>query len=82
MDGILNASEISLGEKVDDARAVLKEGNEIEVKIIEVDRKKRVINLSIKAKESDDEQKTIKDYTPETGENSKLGDILKEQLEK
>ena len=82
MDGILKASEISLGEKVDDARAALKEGDEIEVKIIEVDRKKRAINLSIKAKESDDEQKTVKDYTPETGENSKLGDILKEQLEK
>ena len=82
VDGILKASEISLGEKVDDARAALKEGDEIEVKIIEVDRKKRVINLSIKAKESDDEQKTVKDYTPETGENSKLGDILKEQLEK
>ena len=82
VDGILKASEISLGEKVDDARAVLKEDDEIEVKIIEVDRKKRVINLSIKAKESDDEQKTVKDYTPETGENSKLGDILKEQLEK
>ena len=82
VDGILKASEISLGEKVDDARAALKEGDEIEVKIIEVDRKKRAINLSIKAKESDDEQKTVKDYTPETGENSKLGDILKEQLEK
>ena len=82
VDGILKTSEISLGEKVDDARAALKEGDEIEVKIIEVDRKKRAINLSIKAKESDDEQKTVKDYTPETGENSKLGDILKEQLEK
>ena len=82
VDGILKASEISLGEKVDDARAALKEGDEIEVKIIEVDRKKRAINLSIKVKESDDEQKTVKDYTPETGENSKLGDILKEQLEK
>ena len=82
VDGILKTSEISLGEKVDDARAALKEGDEIEVKIIEVDRKKRAINLSIKVKESDDEQKTVKDYTPETGENSKLGDILKEQLEK
>jgi len=82
VDGILKASEISLGGKVDDARAALKEGDEIEVKIIEVDRKKRAINLSIKAKESDDEKKTVKDYTPETGENSKLGDILKEQLEK
>ena len=82
VDGILKASEISLEEKVDDARASLKEGDEIEVKIIEVDRKKRMISLSIKAKESDDEQTTAKDYAPEIGENSKLGDILKEQLEK
>ena len=60
----------------------LKEGDKIEVKITGVDRKKRIISLSIKARESDDEQTTVKEYAPETGENSKLGDILKDELEK
>ena len=82
VDGFLKVAEISLEEEVADARTVLKEGDKIEVKITEVDRKKRIINLSIKARESDDEQTTVKEYAPETGENSKLGDILKDELEK
>ena len=82
IDGLLKASEISLEEDIVDARTVLKEGNEIEVKITGVDHKKRIINLSIKEKESDDEETTVKEFNPETGENSKLGDILKEHLEK
>ena len=82
VDGSLKASEVSLEEEVTDARTVVKEGQEIEVKITGIDRKKRAINLSIKAKESDDEQTTAKDYAPETSENSKLGDILKEELKK
>ena len=82
VDGLLKASEISLEEEVTDARTVIKEDQEIEVKITGIDRKKRTINLSIKAKESDDEQTTAKDYAPETSENSKLGDILKEELKK
>ena len=82
VDGLLKASEVSLEEEVTDARTVIKEDQEIEVKITGIDRKKRTINLSIKAKESDDEQTTAKDYAPETSENSKLGDILKEELKK
>ena len=82
VDGLLKASEISLEEEVVDARTVFKEGDKIEVKITGIDNKKRLINLSIKEKESDDEQTTVQEYNPETGENSKLGDILKEHLEK
>jgi len=81
VEGTLKASEISLEKEVDDARAVIKEGEEIEVKITAIDRKKRTINLSIKAKESDDEQTTVKEYAPETGGVAKLGDLLKEHLD-
>ena len=63
-------------------RILLKEGDEVEVKITAIDRKKRTINLSIKAKETDDEQATVSEYAPETGGTAKLGDILKEQLDK
>jgi small subunit ribosomal protein S1 len=82
VEGTLKASEISLEKDIDDARTVLKEGDEVEVKITAIDRKKRTINLSIKAKETDDEQATVSEYAPESGGTAKLGDILKEQLDK
>ena len=80
VEGLLKANEISLEEEITDARTIFKEDDEVEVKITAIDRRKRTINLSIKAKESDDEQITVNEYTPETGGNSKLGDILKEHL--
>jgi len=81
VEGTMKASEISLEKVVDDARSVIKEGEELEVKITAIDRKKRTINLSIKAKDSDDEQATVKEYAPESGGGAKLGDLLKEHLD-
>jgi small subunit ribosomal protein S1 len=82
VEGTLKVSEISLEKDIDDARTVIKEGDELEVKITAIDRKKRTINLSIKAKETDDEQATVSEYAPESGGTAKLGDLLKEQLDK
>ena len=81
VEGTMKVSEISLDKKIDDARAAVKEGDEMEVKIVAVDRKKRAINLSIKAKEHDEEAAAVEEYAPETGSGAKLGDILKEHLE-
>ncbi len=81
VEGTLKASEISLEKDIDDARTVVKENEELEVKITAIDRKKRTINLSIKAKESDDEQAAVKEYAPESGGSAKLGDLLKEHLD-
>ncbi|HKK16937.1 MAG TPA: S1 RNA-binding domain-containing protein, partial [Gammaproteobacteria bacterium] len=82
VEGQLKASEISLDKKIDDARTILKEGEEVEVKITALDRKKRTINLSIRAKESDDEAAAVEEYSPDSGTGAKLGDILKEHLDK
>jgi small subunit ribosomal protein S1 len=81
VDGYLKAGEISLDKKIDDARSEIKEGEELEVKIINVDRKKRSISLSIKAKDSDEEAAAVKEYAPDESTGAKLGDILKEHLE-
>jgi small subunit ribosomal protein S1 len=81
VEGTMKASEISLEKVIDDARTIIKEGEELEVKITAVDRKKRTINLSIKAKDSDNEQATVNDYAPESGGGTKLGDLLKEHLD-
>ena len=50
IEGTLKASEISR-DRVEDARNVLNEGDSVEAKIVNVDRKSRVINLSIKAED-------------------------------
>jgi small subunit ribosomal protein S1 len=78
--GQLRASEIS-PERVEDARTHLKEGDEVEAKIINVDRKNRVINLSIKAKDIAEEREAIKEYSKPEGGAATLGDLLKEKLE-
>jgi len=82
VEGTLKVSEISLEKDIDDARTVIKQGEEIEVKITAIDRKKRTINLSIKAKETDDEQATVSEYAPESAGSATLGDLLKKQLDK
>jgi len=81
VEGIMRASEISR-DLVDDARKVLKDDEEIEAMIVGVDRKRRVINLSIKAKESEDEAAVLQEYTADNeSATTKLGDLLKEQLD-
>ena len=81
VEGIMRASEISR-DAVDDARKVLKDGEEIEAMIVGVDRKRRVINLSIKAKESEDEAAVLQEYTADNeSTTTTLGDLLKKQLD-
>ncbi|HEY8520987.1 MAG TPA: 30S ribosomal protein S1 [Gammaproteobacteria bacterium] len=80
--GQLRASEISR-DRVEDARTVLKPGQEIEAKFTGVDRKNRVISLSIKAKEEHEEAQAIQSYKTDGGKPSAgttLGDLLKEQM--
>ena len=84
VEGVLRASEVSR-EKVEDARNALKEGDEIEVKIVSVDRKNRILSLSVKAIEIDDEKSAIQDHkNQETGETAPatIGDLIKAQLDK
>ena len=59
IEGYLKGSELSR-EKVEDARHELQEGQEIEAKVINVDRKTRVISLSVKAKDAADEKAVVK----------------------
>lgn len=82
VEGQLKASELSGDKRIDDARrSSLKEGDEIEVKITVVDRKKRVISVSVKAKESDEETAAVREYAPDLTSSAKLGDLIKEKLD-
>ena len=80
--GHLRASEIAR-DRVEDARTALKVGDTIEAKITGVDRKTRIISLSIKAKEAHEEQQALQNYKSESGRSTTgttLGDLLKEQM--
>jgi small subunit ribosomal protein S1 len=81
VEGFLRASDISL-DSVDDARKFLKEGESIEALVVGVDRKNRVVGLSIKAKENEEEAAVLDEYSADTEvQRTTLGDLLKEQMD-
>jgi len=82
IEGYLRASEIGR-DRIEDARTALKEGDEVEAKFIGVDRKNRTINLSIKAKDSQEEAEAVEDYSRSSDSQgaTTLGDLLKEQMD-
>jgi small subunit ribosomal protein S1 len=82
IEGQLRASELGR-DRVEDARSVLKPGEEIEAKFTGVDRKSRTISLSIKAKEIHEEAEAVQSYRSDSGSSSggtSLGDLLKEHI--
>ena len=81
--GTLKASEISR-DRVEDATNVLKEGEEVEARIISIDRKNRNISLSIKAKDEADDKAAMKELRQKEVEASgptTIGDLIKAQME-
>ncbi len=80
--GSLRASELARG-RIEDARTVLKVGEEIEAKFTNVDRKNRSVALSIKAKEVHEEAEAISSYKSDAGSapaGTTLGELLKEKM--
>jgi small subunit ribosomal protein S1 len=80
--GTLRASELARG-RVEDARTVLRVGDEVEAKFTNVDRKNRTVALSIKAKEVHEEAEAISNYKSEAGTapaGTTLGELLKEKM--
>lgn len=84
-DGIVGniaVNDISV-DKVDDATTQFKVGDAVEAKVITADRKARVIKLSIKAIEADEQAKVMKQYSKgkvDSSSKATLGDLLKEQM--
>jgi small subunit ribosomal protein S1 len=79
VDGQLRASELSR-DRVEDARLLLKVGDEVEAKFTGVDRKGRSISLSVKAKDIHEEQEAMQNYRTDSPTGTSLGDLLKEQI--
>ena len=81
--GYLRASEIS-AERVEDARTMLKEGDEITAVVVNVDRKTRNIQLSIRAKDQADQQEAMSTLTQQSSAGAgttSLGALLRAKLD-
>ena len=83
VEGYLRASEISR-DRVEDARNHLKEGMEVEVMVINIDRKSRSVSLSLKAKENVETAESMQRIQAESGASSgttNLGALLRAKLD-
>lgn len=83
VEGYIAARDIAR-ERVDDASQRLKVGDQVEAKVIGNDRRSRVMQLSIKAKDYAEESEALADYNRQSAEASsgttRLGALLREQL--
>jgi small subunit ribosomal protein S1 len=83
VEGYLRSSEVTR-DRVEDIRTHLKEGDKVSAMIINIDRKNRNINLSIKAKDAADETEALQKHTAESSGNAgttNLGALLKAKLD-
>ncbi|WP_419421074.1 30S ribosomal protein S1 [Legionella sp. D16C41] len=77
--GTIRANELS-EDRVDDATTLFKEGDEVEAKIVNIDKKNRTISLSVKAKDAHEQAEAIKKYSRSEVAATTLGDLLKEKM--
>lgn len=83
VEGYLRSSEVSR-DKIEDIRTQLKEGDQIEAMVINIDRKNRNINLSIKAKDQYEENSALQmvtTKTPASTGTTNLGALLKAKMD-
>jgi small subunit ribosomal protein S1 len=81
VEGYIKSSDLAR-DRVEDATKILKEGDTLESRFIGVDRKNRIVSLSVKAKEIQEEQEAVEEYKGSTASagRTSLGDILKEKM--
>src|SRR4051795_502742 len=83
VEGYLRASEVAR-DRVEDIRSHVKEGDTVNAMIINVDRKNRTINLSVKQKNIAEETEAIQKHTseaPASAGTTNLGALLKAKLD-
>jgi len=80
IEAVLKVSELS-ADRVEDATSVLSVGDSVEAKIVNVDRRNRAINLSIKAKDQAEEKAALKAVqNAEVEGPTTIGDLIKAQM--
>ena len=82
--GKIKVADLS-AEKVVDATKVITVGEQVEAKVVSVDKKTRVVNLSVKAKDAEDQDEAMKKYakgSKSSEVSATFGDLLKEKMNK
>merc|ERR1711976_589014 len=82
VEGYLKVSEFSRN-KINSLQDHLKLGEVVQAKFLTIDRKKRIIQLSVKNKEYQEEQETMRKFTKSANNNlvnNTFGDLLKKQI--
>lgn len=81
IDAVLPLREAS-SEKIDDLTKLFKEGDEISVMVTSVDKKNRIIGVSIRAKDAKEEIEAIKKVkqAEKTSGTTSLGDLLQDKF--
>jgi len=81
VEGVLKAADISR-ERTEDVTKVMRIGDEVEAKIVGIDNRSRDIQLSIRAKDEQEESEAISSYRESGGTSTtNLGELLKQQLD-
>ncbi len=80
VNGVIKAFDVAK-ERTDDVSEVLSVGDEVEAKFVSMDRRKKMLVLSIKAKESDELNDVLNEYKKGSSGTTSLGDLLKEKMD-
>lgn len=80
VNGVIKAFDVAK-ERTDDVSAVLSVGDEVEAKFVSMDRRKKMMVLSIKAKESDELNDVLNEYKKGSSGTTSLGELLKEKMD-
>lgn len=82
VEGLIKSTELSSDAVGEDTKNLVKVDDTLEALITGFDRKKRMVLLSVKAKESEEQAAALEEYGSETQSNrATLGDLMKEQLD-
>jgi small subunit ribosomal protein S1 len=83
VEGYLRASEAAR-DRVEDLRTLIKEGDEVEAMVINVDRRSRQVSLSIKAKDQAEQHEAMQKLASDAGSSAtgttNLGALLKAKM--
>ncbi len=79
VEGYIRVSEIS-DARIEDASTELKVGDEVEAKFVNIDKKSRMISLSIRAKDKAESDEVMAQYQNSTSSGSSFGELLQAKL--
>lgn len=84
INGAISVGELSLDEKIDDARTAVSAGDRLTAAITGFDKRKRLVQLSVRALESAEQKQAVREYSAASDAegSTKLGEVMSEQLAK